>query len=501
MTITIDEINDIIKQAFDEAEKSLSVGDYQRAKNLYEQILRVSPDTDAAHLLSLVLHKLNENEASLNILNQYFHETDNWEIRNTFGVVLSSLNRHELAIEHLELAEKCTTKPEIVYNNIALAHRGLLNHDIEKKYLLKALNSNSTIPYLWFNLANAEMELGNSKAAIKSYQKAIDLEPDNASYHWNLANAYLSVGEYEKGWEEYEWRWKQFHAFDAIRQRFNKPLWQGEDLNNKTILLYCEQGAGDTVQFLRYISLLKSKGARVIFEWPIQSIRGDLTNLLWSFSDIDMVVDDDEVFNTEFDYHQSIMSLPFVMKTYSMLKTEPYIQPIEPELSPVLSEHLWESYKNKFKIGCVNAGSRLHPNDHIRSFDMSVFKVVEQLPNIQLFNLQKDHFPRKWKDGWIDLSDESLNIVDLSHYLFDFNSTAHAINQLDLILTVDTAVAHLAGAMGKNCILMVSHNPDWRWHQSQWYGSNFVIFKKAHWRQSWDELMIDVSNYIKKEYL
>ena len=512
MTITIDEIDEILKDAKAAAQAAVEKQDYNRAVNLYLQILRIAYDPFSAHMMIVLLHRLNKNQEALHFLIKYFLHSDDWEVNNTFGVVYSCMHQYDKAIYRFmrALMHRKEQQIDVLNNNLAVAHSGKGDHETACTYLKQAVLVNPKTAYIWFNLGNEHLELQDHKSAIECYNKAIELEPNTPSYHWNLATAYLADQQYELGWKEFEWRWKQFHTFDGVRKRFNKPLWTGESLKGKKILLYCEQGAGDAIQFIRYLKYIRELGATIYFEWPIQSIRGDLVEVFKSIPVIEQVIDTDEAESLDFHFHQSITSIPFILghKSKSDIPTTSfYLAGTNPELAPVLASHLWEDYEDKFKIGCVWAGSPLHQNDHLRSMHCKHFKILESLPNTQLFSLQKDCIIRNWPaEHDVKLNDGESKMVDLSHYLFDYNSTAHAISKLDLIITVDTSIAHLAGAMGKDTILIVPFNADWRWgteDKCDWYGDNFKIIRKSKdsKKGDWSDALDLTKKYILDKYI
>ncbi|NJL28971.1 MAG: tetratricopeptide repeat protein, partial [Thermoanaerobaculia bacterium] len=292
------------------------------------------------------------------------------------------------------------------------------------------------------NLGLVLYELGRLEEAIAVYKRAIELRNDYPDAHLNMALSLLAAGDLERGFQEYEWRWRvKGKNFKPMRS-FPQPLWDGSDLTGKTILLHAEQGFGDTIQFIRYASWVKQRGDRVIVECQAALVR-----LLQTVAAIDQVIPAGSPL-PEFDVHLPLLSLPdrFHTSLQNVPRQIPYLQP--PESAPL-------QLTGSPKVGIVWAGSPDNANDRQRSCPFEAFADLLNVPGIAFFSLQKG-------ERSIDLQAVS-GVTDLSEDLRDFADTAGAIAQLDLVITVDTAVSHLAGALGKPVWVLLSFAPDWRW--------------------------------------
>jgi tetratricopeptide (TPR) repeat protein len=311
-------------------------------------------------------------------------------------------------------------------------------------------------------LARAEMlgMLGFHELARTSYRKALALRPDHAESHFCVSQYLLASGDFEAGWEEYEWRLQQTNADKP--PPFSEPRWSGrESLQGKSILLHAEQGLGDTIQFCRYVAQVAGLGARVYLVVP-PPLRSFLRNL----EGVHKIVDDGHL--PQFDYHCPLPSLPRAFAT--RLDTIPAAASYLGADADVVSA--WRAKlgaKTGPRIGMVWSGNPRHVDDRNRSISLASFiKLVS--PRAQFISLQKDV---RAEDQ--SLLDASPQIVQCGVGLRDFADTAGLIAELDLIITVDTSVAHLAGAMGKPVWILLPFNPDWRWmlgrSDSPWYPS------------------------------
>jgi len=482
----------LVNDAIDAAQQAIGKSEFYRAEALLKQIQKVghtSPDIE--HMLGFSLHRQGKNGEAKDVLEPLVADhPDNWEFQNSLGVVYSNLREPD-AVERFVQAAKLNTESIIPQNNLALQYQAAGCYREARVVLEKAIASKPEHrPMLWFNLANVYLDELQPDKAILYFRKATEAKPDFHAARWNLAAALLMAKDYEKGWEEYESRWEQFPNFAKLKSRFlGCSAWEGEDLDGKTILLYAEQGAGDAIQFVRFTQHLKERGATTFLEWVNHYERGDLVMILDELPWVDRLIDPTEETiykDYDFDYHQSLASLPRVLKIHieDDLWRGPYIQP-NTIFAPELDEQYWQPYEGKKKVGIVWGGSPSHHNDPKRSYPADRFAIFAD-DDIQLFSLQKDRRKRNWPGfGIVDLAEgvNDLPIVDLSPMMTDFNVTANLVSQMDLIISVDTAVAHLAGAMGKPTFLILPKVPDWRWgtegDKTPWYPT-MRLFREEH---------------------
>jgi hypothetical protein len=328
----------------------------------------------------------------------------------------------------------------------------------------RACSQNPDFAPAWNNLANLYVELGRLDQAERCYSKAIVISPDYAEAHTGRAMLRLLEGRFAEGWIEYEWRWSQpGHR----RRKFPQPEWDGSDLRNRTILLHAEQGAGDTIQFVRYTKLLKQLGARRVVLYCPTSLR----TVIETNPDIDQVFCGQEA-APAFDVHAPLMSLPRLFDTdlSNLPGATPYLS-VPPETS--VPEALIKT--DALRVGLAWSGNPSHHNDRNRSIPAAVLEPLLGLDGIRFFSLQLGGEPLGERRG-------SHSVVDLGPFLSTYSVTAGCLRSLDLLITVDTSVAHLAGALGRPVWMMIPTCNDWRWllnrADTPWYPS-MRIFRQT----------------------
>lgn len=310
------------------------------------------------------------------------------------------------------------------------------------------------------NLGSTLIDQGRVGEALASYRRALKISPDFAQAHWNESMCKLLTGAFDDGWKQYEWRWKT-ETFRASRRHFAQPLWLGhEPLQGMTILLHAEQGLGDTIQFCRYAKLIADKGATVILQVPPA-----LTTLLTGLAGVDLLAADGDAL-PPYDFHCPLLSLPLACGTrlLSIPADVPYLY-ADPPIVKTWRDKL--AAASAPRIGVAWAGNPLHQHDYRRSIPAAEFLEITN-DQSQFYCLQKEMNP-------VDqaILNARSDIYCFGDQLHDFADTAAVIELMDLVITVDTAVAHLAAAMGKPVWILLPFQPDWRWlaerEDSPWY--------------------------------
>jgi tetratricopeptide (TPR) repeat protein len=379
---------------------------------------------------------------------------------NNRGVALGRLQRHADALTSYQRAVEL--KPDFVdaYTNLGMV-LGELDRPAEalRRYD-QAIAFNPRYAEAFYNRGNALRDLNRHAEAIGSYERALALKPDYAAAHWNLADCYLLLGDFARGWQEYEWRWK-LEQRDNLRRDFQQPLWLGnETLAGRTILLHSELGLGDTLQFCRYATEVATLGARVVLE-----VQPSLLPLLAGLEGVTLTVPRGAPLPA-FDCQCPLMSLPLAFKTdlTNVPARIPYLHS-DPVRVAAWRRKLGETRKPR--IGVVWSGSMALRNDR-RSMALK-----EMLPLMgawaEWVSLQKE----LRESDLVPLASNSI-LRDVGAELSDFADTAAVIELMDVVVTVDTSVAHVAGAMGKPVWIVLPFNPhDWRWmldrEDSIWY--------------------------------
>jgi len=326
---------------------------------------------------------------------------------------------------------------------------------------------------------------GDLAGAIAVFRDALADAPENAEAHWYLALALLSAGELAEGWREYEWRWQK-PSFTSVKRSFAEPAWDGAPLSGRRILLHGEQGLGDTLQFVRYAPLVAAAGGTVILECQHRSLKP----LLERIPGVTHVAVLGEIL-PPFEVQLPLLSLPRVLGTDldSIPAAVPYLFP-DPERVRLWSEAV--AGDNGFKVGVVWAGKQVP--DPFRSCPLTALAPLAAVPEVSLYSLQVG-------DGSGGRSAAPFPIRDCTGAIRDFGDTAALISHLDLVVSVDTSVAHLAGALGKPVFLMLPKACDWRWlpgrADSPWYPT-MRLFRQAE-QGEWGAPVEELARALKEE--
>lgn len=360
------------------------------------------------------------------------------------------------------IREALTARSDIpdFHNNLGLCLRMQGRLDEAIAAYRQALTINPEYAAAHNNLGLDLQATGHCVEAIVHYEKAIRQQAGFAEAHWNLGLAYLLLGDMVRGWSEYEWRLRCQPFSDDGLTLDHVKLWQGQALDGKTLLVRKEQGAGDTLQFLRFVPALQQRGARVLLD-----ITSDLAELARSLGNGIEIIDRNAPLPCV-DYYINLMSLPHRLGiTLEMLPAKvAYLRADEKLVAQ------WQKRLSDFpgkRIGLVWAGNPKHLNDHNRSCPLQALQALFQLPGLSWFSLQKGDPAGQLAD----LPPET--VIDLGPDLNSYSDTAAALQALDLLISVDTSVAHLAGAMNRPVWTLLPHAPDWRWllerKDSPWY--------------------------------
>ena len=308
------------------------------------------------------------------------------------------------------------------------------------------------------DLGNTLRELGRHDEALAAYARALALDPDLAEAHFSRSFVQLLLGDYAAGWKDYEWRWR-IPAFNAPARRFAQPIWDGGQRPGGAILLHAEQGLGDTLQFIRYAPLVAQRCAQVFVE-----CQPELKDLMRRVAGVQRVVGHGEALPA-FDAHAPLMSLPGIFGT--TLDGVPWSGPYVHADAQRVAQ--WPLEAAGFKAGLVWAGRPQQWDDRKRSIALHMLAPLA-LPGVSFYSLQKGEAAAQ-----AAAPPAGMRLVDLSARLKDFSDTAALASQLDLLVTIDTSVAHLGGAMGLPTWVLTAHAPDWRYHlgrsDNPWYPS------------------------------
>jgi tetratricopeptide (TPR) repeat protein len=335
----------------------------------------------------------------------------------------------------------------------------------------------------WNNLGLTFVDLNRHADALESYERALTLAPQAVETRWNRALCLLQLGRLDDGWAEYEWRWRRKRIAAGLRA-FDAPQWRGDaPLDGKTILLHAEQGFGDTLQFCRYASLVAQRGARVILE-----VQPELMRLLRDLDGVAELIERGAPL-PRFDYHCPLLSLPLALHTTldTIPATVPYLHADHENAERFrvrIDEAMAGSDSGPLKVGLVWAGGarahvpELRKNDARRSLAFEQLAPILDVPHVRFFSLQKGAAATQLREaqaGQGALQAAARRIVDWTDDLQDFADTAALVANLDLVISVDTSTAHLAGAMNRPVWILNRLDTCWRWmlerEDSPWYPS------------------------------
>ena len=399
------------------------------------------------------------------------------------GIALLSTGNYEEAVTYCrKAAELSPHNADLHYNlGIALQEHGRLNEAIECFRI--SLEMDPSDASACNNLAFALQENRQPQEALPYYRRALQYDPGYATAHWNLSLALLLTGNFSEGWREYEWRWETEYLSSSKRS-FSQPLWKGSDIKGATILLHTEQGFGDTFQFVRYAPLVADQGVNVILE-----CREQVASLMRGVRGIHRVVVRGEELPA-FDFQCPLLSLPLAFDT--TLETVPGGVPyISADISLTRK---WEARfrhdPSRMKIGVVWAGNPGFKQNRYRNIPLSCLAPISEVEGVTLYSLQKGDDAAS-----ATTTPPGMRLVDYTSEIRSFSDTAAIISNLDLVVAVDTAVAHLAGAMGKPVWTLLPFSPEWRWlldrTDSPWYPTMRLFRQASHgdWTSVIDHLL------------
>ena len=437
----------------------LALSHLKEAVSHYQAALAGKHDTVHVQLnLGVALHQMDRRAEAIEAYETVLKADPGHAAALTnIGVAYQEEKKFAASLNILERAAKLSPGDPLTLTDLGVTLQRLGRTEDAIARFNQALSEHPTYAKGWSNLGNAFQDQLNLPEAWEAHRHAVKLEPENPELHWNLAMTLLLAGEFEQGWREYEWR-RRLPGAKSIFQgmQWQGTEWQGEPLNGKTLLLTVEQGAGDAIQFARYVPLLAKQGARIVL-----TSHTSLQLLFTTLEGVSEIITPNDPLPA-FDVHAPLMSVPLIRK-----ETMESIPAPVPYLSvPAGREFAFVEPSAKRRVGLIWAGNPEHPNDHNRSCAFDKFAPILDIRSIQWISLQKEAQPPAH-------SPQSALTFDIADRLENFADTAAAMAELDLVISVDTAAAHLAGALGCPLWLMLPFAPDWRWltekTNSPWY--------------------------------
>ena len=443
----------------------LAMGQEQAALDHFQRALALQPQMGAAHLQAgRAWHLLGRLDQAMG----HYHQAHQIQPQDAQPKLLMAAALNDLAKQHLDggrwaQAEHCSQQALTLdgalapaHHNLGLARQAMGRWREAAGHMERAIHLNPGLAPAHNSLGATWQLLGQDGAALACYAQAVALQPDYAEAHTNMAQMLLAQGEWAAGWREYEWRW-QSGDLRPYRQDFAQPQWRGERGDGETLLIHAEQGFGDSLQFCRYAPLAAQRGWRVVMQVPQPLVR-----LMTALPGVAQVVATGQPL-PDVHKHCPMLSLPLAFGTEvtTLPDTVPYLA------APAEDQAFFRSRVtgSGLRVGVVWAGRSRRDTPHWaavdarRSLDPHLLAPLVAVPGIQFFSLQKEG--------------AAAGLIDLMSHVTDFAGTAGLIAQLDLVIAVDTAVAHLAAAMGKPVWLLNRFDSCWRWlrdrNDSPWY--------------------------------
>jgi tetratricopeptide (TPR) repeat protein len=389
-------------------------------------------------------------------------KSDFTQAYNNMGNTFQELGHDGQAVSCFQKALKIKPDYADAHYNLGKTYHDQFRYDAAIDCYQKALEIKPHHYKACNNLAKTYQDTGFMEKATCWYQKALQLKPDYAEARFNFATLHLLTGNFDEGWREYEWRFKRREWKRTYPHRYDKPRWEGKIFTGKRLFVHSEQGLGDILHFVRYLAPAKAQGGTLIFE-----TLKPLIGLFQRVAGIDELVEfsADSKPATEFDLYAPLLSLPGIFETTlaNIPATVPYL------FADPHKTALWKSRlaRQGLKVGLVWAGTDTDPR---RACPLVFLKPLADIANIHLYGLQKGIAAEQIE---VEGLPEGMTMTNFGQEFEDFSDTAAVVANLDLVISIDTSVAHLAGAMGKSIWVMLPFAADWRWflerNDSPWY--------------------------------
>ena len=439
-------------------------GELRQAIKSFEAAIGLNPQMVAAHYnLGCVYHDLDQlDQAILSYRRALALQPDFVQACNNLGNAY--LENNHLTEAELWFKKAIELRPDYAdaYYNLGKAMQERQEFETALQCYRKALSLKPDYSKACNNSAKIYHDRGQFLQAQLWYQKALAIRPDYAEARFNLATTQLLTGDFVAGWQGYEWRFRRRDWYRTYPHRFSQPRWDGSPFDGKTVYVHCEQGLGDILQFVRYLPRVKALGGRLVLE----TIR-PMVKLCRRIAAVDQVVEPnkEERPAIDFDYYIPLLSLPAVFNTTldTIPNHIPYLSTTPEDLQR------WRSRISQkgLRIGLVWAGTSTDPR---RACPLAWFTPLTRLKNAFFYGLQKGIAAEQIE---VEGLPQGMRLTNLGQEFEDFADTAAVIAQMDLVISIDTSVAHLAGAMGKPLWLLLPDIPDWRWlldrSDSPWY--------------------------------
>jgi Flp pilus assembly protein TadD len=449
-------IESAIKSAFEHHKAGRS----DEARNLCSKILKRQPKNfDILNLFGVLHYQKQDYDAAM----QYWKKaitinSSNAEVQHNLGLAFYKKGQFDEAMPYFKKAVQLNSFYSDAWNDLgsAVLQNGLYNEAVE--YYRKALQCNPNHVNACYSLGTVLLTMGKYQESLHFFHRAISLKPDFPRAHFNLAFVLLLLADFKNGWKEYFWRWgtEEFRI-----PNWQQPIWDGADLTGKTLFIHVEQGFGDMIQIVRYIPMVADRGGKVILQ-----CQKELLSLIKNVEGVEHIIALQEPLPV-FDIHCPLLCIPMIFDTDldTIPAKIPYIK-AEDLLVKRWRDRLGRS--SAVKVGLIWQGNPVHKRDRERSIAFEKLVALADIKGISFYSLQKEEGSGESRNPSC-----GLKLIDFMDEVQDFSDTAALIENLDLVISVDTSVAHLAGAMGKPVWTLLQYSPDWRWmldrEDSPWY--------------------------------
>ncbi len=467
-----------------------SEGDLDTAEKIYEQILDENPNNPEILNLYGILNisKNNFDKAETLIKKAISLKEDEYYYEN-LARVYDKKSDYKSEIKLLENVIKTFDCGFETYFLLALAYKNAGEYEKSEKYYLKSLEIQPKSDKALFNLASLYLFLDKPEKAIKYFEKCLKIKPDDVEVKYFLSLAYMRIKNYETGLKYFENRLCRTTAIATQETTYpslikKAPLWKGEDISDKTLYTYYEAGFGDMIMFSRYVRKLAKRCKKLLIK-PQKEL-SELFRENFPFADVmDYFYDEKD---TDFDFHIPFLSIPYVLGLKNdeiFTGHDGYLKASEEKIK-FYKENYFDN--DKLKIAIKWQGNTYYQTDRVINVD--AFAPLFGLDKVKIYSAQTFEGAEEFEK----LSSH-YDITDLSKSFKDFSWTAGAVANLDLIICNDTSLAHLAGAMGKPCIVLLPYRYNWRWHtdltKCDWYDS--VKLYRLGKNESWNGLLLRIT--------
>jgi tetratricopeptide (TPR) repeat protein len=481
-------MEDLVQKALDLVCLNLAQNNLEDAELICEQILKVdNQNLIARYLQRECLKKQGKESESI--------ESEDSDFYNDLGILFLKSKLSEEANELFFRSLILNPKNSHAWCNLAGCYKNKKMYWTAARLLIASLK-NKQDKQVWVNLARVYGELGMMKRTISCLGNALEIDNHFLPAQIDLATALFLDGEWEKAWSLYRLRYKYFPSLKNILSLFpEEKMWDGNAVHNKKIVVFSEQGLGDVFNFVQFVKILEEK-------FPTNDICVFVPNELRIFLKNQGYKIIEEI--EDYDFCCSMIDLPWLLslsKNEVMMK-KPFQKTKNLDFSP---------FKDNYKIGICWGGNPANPRDEHRSCHLSCFREICQIPNVKLFSLQSDVRPRMWPDQnkIVDLSEDcsDMRVVNMQPYMKSWDDTSAVISGLDLVISVDTSVMHLAASLGKPTFGLVAYLPDWRWglesEDNIWYPS-LKLFRQEEigdWNKPFEKITNKIKDLVRQKHI